>query len=126
MVADEAGASSRAFTAPSRDRRRRPASLEPALCSVEMALTGDQERALALLREGWSTAEVAERIGLPRPVVWGWQNELDEFRDTLEPARSDESGLFRGPFSRQDKIRIAVPVLVVLLTALFFYLGYWR
>jgi hypothetical protein len=91
-----------------------------------MALTVDQQRALALLREGWTTAEVAKRTGLPRPVVWGWQNELEEFRDTLEPARSDNSGFFHGPFSREDKIRIAVPLLVVLLTAFFLYLGYWR
>jgi hypothetical protein len=91
----------------------------------EMALTGDQARALELLRQGWSTAEVAERMGLPRPVVWAWQNELEEFRHTLEPARNEE-GLFRGPFSREDKVRIVVPLLVVLLTAFFFYLGYWR
>ncbi|HEY6556953.1 MAG TPA: helix-turn-helix domain-containing protein [Polyangiaceae bacterium] len=91
-----------------------------------MPLTGDQERALALLREGWSTAEVAERIGLPRPVVWGWQKQMVEFRDTLAHARRDDSALFRGPFSREDKIRIAVPVLVVLISAFLFYLGYWR
>jgi transposase-like protein len=86
-----------------------------------MALTNEQERALGLLRQGLSTAEVAERLGLPRPTVWRWQHELPEFAGTVPVEHGGES---RGPLTLRDVVRIAMPVLIALLAALFFYLGY--
>lgn len=35
----------------------------------EMALPQEQDRMLALMREGLSAAAIPERMGLPRPVV---------------------------------------------------------
>ncbi|HVJ17522.1 MAG TPA: helix-turn-helix domain-containing protein [Polyangiaceae bacterium] len=85
-----------------------------------MALTKEQERALALLQQGLTTAEVAERLGLPRPTVWRWQNELAEFAATA-PTASET----RGKLTLREVVRIAVTLLIIVLTALFFYLGYW-
>lgn len=85
-----------------------------------MALTNEQERALELLREGLSTAQVAERLRLPRPTVWRWQHELPEFEGTAAVTASAA----RDPLTFRDVARIAAPVLVILLAALFFYLGY--
>jgi len=88
-----------------------------------MALTNEQERALGLLRQGLTTAEVAERTGLPRPTVWRWQNELPEFAQTVARAGAADA---ESPMQLRDVVRIAAPVLIVLLAALFFYLGYWK
>ena len=85
-----------------------------------MALTNEQARALGLLGEGLSTAQVAERLGLPRPTVWRWQHELPEFAGTV-PAADGEA---RAPLTLRDVVRIALPLLIALLAALFFYLGY--
>jgi transposase len=87
-----------------------------------MALTNEQEQALALLRQGMSTAAVAARLGLPRPTVWRWQNELPEFAATVTASPGREQ---RAPLAGRDVARIVVAVLVVLLSALFLYLGYW-
>jgi hypothetical protein len=86
-----------------------------------MALTKEQAQALGLLAEGLSTAQVAERLRLPRPTVWRWQQELPEFAGTIPAVDSRET---RAPLTLRDAVRIAVPLLVVLLAALFFYLGY--
>jgi len=86
-----------------------------------MALTNEQARALGLLGEGLSTAQVAERLGLPRPTVWRWQHELPEFAGTVPAADGGEA---RGPLTLRDVVRIAMPLLIALLAALFFYLGY--
>lgn len=86
-----------------------------------MALTNEQERALELLRQGMSTAQVAERLGLPRPSVWRWQHELSEFSGTV-PAAGGAGG--RAPLTLRDVVRIAMPLLLLLLAALCFYLGY--
>ena len=88
-----------------------------------MALTNEQERALTLFRQGLSTAQVAERLGLSRPSVWRWQNELPEFAGTL-PA-SEIEGPVRAPLRLSELLRIALALLIVLLAALFVYLGYW-
>ena len=88
-----------------------------------VGLTPDQERALELLREGRSTAEVAELLGIPRPTVWQWQNELRDFVE-LERAMSETKTPTRAPLRREDMIRIALPFIVVVSAAFFFYLGY--
>lgn len=85
-----------------------------------MALTNEQERALKLLREGLSTALVAERLKLPRPTVWRWQHELPEFASTV-PAAGEQR---RARLSFRDVVRIAAPLLLLLLAGLFFYYGY--
>ena len=89
-----------------------------------MALSPMQERALALLREGVSTGEVAQQLGLPRTAVWRWQNELPEFGETLEAPEAEPSGWIEGPLTRNDLLRIGAPIVLFALTALFFYLGY--
>ena len=86
-----------------------------------MALTKEQARALGLFAEGCSTAQVAERLGLPRPTVWRWQQELPEFAGTVPAVDGGET---RAPLTFRDAMRIAMPLLVVLLAVLFFYLGY--
>lgn len=85
-----------------------------------MALTNEQERALGMLRDGVSTAQVAERLRLPRPTVWRWQHELPEFEGTVT---ATGAGQGRAPLAFRDVVRIAMPVLLLLLSALFFYLS---
>ena len=85
-----------------------------------MALTNEQERALELLRQGLTTAVAAERLGLPRPTLWRWQQELPEFAETLVADEDPE----RDALTFRDVVRIAMPVLAIVLAALFFYLGY--
>jgi hypothetical protein len=84
-----------------------------------MTLTNEQQRALDLLRQGLSTAEVAERLALPRPTVWRWQRELPAFVGTTPAAVDGDARL-----TLRDFVRIAMPVLLALLAALFFYLGH--
>jgi hypothetical protein len=86
-----------------------------------MALTEEQQRALGLLREGLSTAQVAERLRLPRPTVWRWQHELPEFAGSIPAGGADEE---RPPLTFRDIVRIAAPLLLLLLAGLFFYYGY--
>jgi transposase len=75
---------------------------------------------VALLREGLSTAEVAERLGVPRPTVWRWQNELPELADVRR--RESEPGIARAP--RHAVMRVALTVIVIVLSVFFLYLGY--
>ena len=86
-----------------------------------MALTNEQQRALELLRQGISTGQVAERLGLPRPTVWRWQHELAEFAGTATAA---DGAAPRAPLTFRDVVRVAAPLVLALLAALFFYLGY--
>ncbi len=88
-----------------------------------MALTNEQQRALTLLRQGLSTGQVAERLGLARPTVWRWQNELHEFAGTLPAAETE--GPARPALTPREVLRVALALLIVLLAALFLYLGYW-
>ena len=84
-----------------------------------MALTPQQERGLALFHAGRSTAEVAEALGVPRPTVWRWQQDLPEFADTLRG-----SGEPRCPWTWRETARVAGAVAAVLLAALFLWLSY--
>jgi hypothetical protein len=86
-----------------------------------MALTPEQKQALRLLREGLSTAQVADRLQLQRPTLWRWQHELPEFLETLPAAEATSS---HTPLTWRDGVRIAAPLLLLLLAGLFFYLGY--
>jgi Homeodomain-like domain len=84
-----------------------------------MALTREQEKGLALFRAGRSTAEVAEALGVPRPTVWRWQQELPEFIETLR-GRSERDR----PWTWRETVRVASAVAAVLLAALFLWLSY--
>ncbi len=85
-----------------------------------VALTEQQQRAQQLLNDGMSTAQVAERLGVPRPTVWRWQNELPELASST-PTAGAEPG--RDPFTFRDMVRIAAPIVLLLLAGLLFYYG---
>jgi transposase-like protein len=92
---------------------------------VPSPLTPDQARALALLEQGHPTAEVAQRLGLPRPTIWRWQQELPQFAGTLGEQEAAPPAARRPALTRHEKLRVVVTVLIVLLALLFLYLGYW-
>jgi hypothetical protein len=84
-----------------------------------MALTRQQENALELFREGRSTAEVAEALGVPRPTVWRWQSELPEFTETR-----DTSAARPRPWTWRETVRVVAAVTAVVLAALGLWLAY--
>ncbi len=92
--------------------------------AVAPTLTPDQARALTLLQQGQSTADVAQQLGLPRPTVWRWQHELPQFAGTVEATERGLAASRQRALTRQEKLRIGLTLVVVLLAALFLYLGY--